>query len=137
MGRAVLVAIALAGCVGSVGSSGGQDANQNRGPDASIDAPKLMWGDAAPRSGKNPPCKNQVSPAPTLGHHNEGQSCMQSCHNHGFTIAGTLYTSATSNTGFGGATISLTQNNGQVMDLVVNNDGNFYTKNARSEEHTS
>jgi hypothetical protein len=129
MVRAVLIAIALAGCL-NVGDTPGTGSNNN--PDAStggnVDAPKLMWVDAAPGTGNNLPCKNTVSPAPQLGHHNTGQSCMQSCHNHGFTVAGTLYTNDTGNTGFAGATISLTQNNGQTIDLVVNSDGNFYTK---------
>jgi hypothetical protein len=133
MVRAVL-AIAfiapLSGClsVGSDPPGPGSNNNPDGGTTGSVDAPKFMWPDAAPGSMNNLPCKNTVSPAPQLGHHNTGQSCMQSCHNHGFTVAGTLYTNDTGNTGFGGATISLTQNNGQVMELVVNNDGNFYTK---------
>ena len=129
MVRAVLIAIALAGCL-SVGDPPGMGSNNNPdggGGGGNVDAPKLMWVDAAPGTPNNLPCKNTVSPAPQLGHHNTGQSCMQSCHNHGFTVAGTLYTNDTGNTGFAGATISLTQNNGQTMDLVVNSDGNFYT----------
>jgi hypothetical protein len=131
MGRAVVLAATLLGVAGclSVGSDPGTGSNStDAAPSGPADAPKFMWPDAAPGMMNNLPCKNAVSPAPQNGHHNEGQSCMQSCHNHGFTIAGTLYTNGTGNTGFGGATISLTQNNGQTMDLVVNNDGNFYTK---------
>lgn len=133
MVRAVVLAgcLAIAGCL-TVGETSG---NQNGGhvdaaPAGPVDAPKLMWVDAAPGTGNNLPCKNAITPAPQNGHHNEGQSCMQSCHNHGFTVAGTLYTNDTGNTGFGGAHITLTDNNNVAHDLVVNNDGNFYTKEA-------
>lgn len=128
----VALAMGLAGCIGSVGGDGTGSSNStiDAASGTPVDAPKLMWVDAAPGTGNNLPCKNLVSPAPQNGHHNTGQSCFQSCHNHGFTVAGTLYTNATGNTGFGGATISLTDNNGAKIDIVVNSDGNFYTSQA-------
>src|SRR5690606_12960377 len=64
---------------------------------------------------------------PQNGHHNSGRSCFQNCHNHGFTLAGTLYTNATGNSAFGGATISITDAANQSFDLVVNSNGNFFT----------
>jgi hypothetical protein len=117
----VIACVWLAACVGSVpgGGSGGTS-------DANADAPKLMWPDGGSGSGTMLPCKNMATP-PGDGHHNPGKSCFQSCHNHGFTLAGTLYTNATGNTAFAGATISITDNNGTVVDLVTNLNGNFYT----------
>lgn len=95
--------------------------------DARTDARGLQWVDAASGSNNNLPCENTVFPAPQLGHHNTGKSCLQSCHNHGFTLAGTLYTNATGNTGFGGATITIQDSANRTIDLVVSSNGNFYT----------
>ena len=123
-------ALALAGCVGDVGTNG-TGSGSNQIIDAAVDAPpKLMWPDAAPGSGTMLPCENTIANPTIDGRHNTGQSCFQSCHNHGFTIAGTLYTSPTNNTGFKGATVSVTDNNGVVKKLVVAANGNFYTKEA-------
>lgn len=128
--RLAFAAAVLSACTaGDLPSGGGSGSDSGVG-DARIDAPKLMWVDAAPGGGTMLPCKNNVSPAPQLGQHNTGQNCIQGCHNHGFTLAGTLYTNATGNTGFAGATISITDNNGQQLELVVNSNGNFYTKQA-------
>lgn len=98
--------------------------------DGRVDARSIQWVDAAPGSGNNLPCDNQVSPAPDLGRHNPGKSCFQTCHNHGFTLAGTLYTNATGNTAFAGATIAVTDANNQSFKLVTNLNGNFYTNRA-------
>lgn len=134
MGRILLAALlaSAAGCVGDVptGPSGGGDGGGSGG--VRSDAGGLVWIDAAPGTGSNLPCKNQVSPAPQNGHHNQGKSCFQSCHDHGFTLAGTLYTSATSNTGRGGASITVKDAGGAMLDVVVNTDGNFYTRQAIS-----
>ena len=125
-----LLAVVAACDVGTgSGGGGGSGGGNNGGADASIDAPKLMWPDAASGGGTMLPCKNAATP-PGDGHHNTGKSCFQSCHSHGFTLAGTLYTNATGNTGFAGATISLTDNNGKPIDLVTMQNGNFYTSQA-------
>lgn len=126
MSRAVLAALALSACTAGDLPGGSGDGGQII--DAKIDAPKLMWPDSGQGSGSMLPCKNQVTPAPQLGQHNTGQDCLQSCHAHGFTLAGTLYTNATGNSPFAGATISITDNNNQKLDIVVNSNGNFYTK---------
>jgi hypothetical protein len=131
MFRAVVLTAALCACTNGdlAGGGGSGSGSDDAGLNPNADAPKLMWVDAAPGSGNNLPCKNNVLPAPQLGHHNTGQDCMSGCHDqHGFTLSGTLYTSATNNTGFAGATISITDNNGAKLDLVVNSNGNFYTK---------
>lgn len=123
--RWVVGCFALAACVGELPTGGGGGSVI----DANIDAPKLTWPDASTGSGTMLPCKNMAVP-PGNGHHNPGKSCFQSCHNHGFTLAGTLYTNATGNTAFAGATMSFTDNNGAMFDLVTNQNGNFYTTRA-------
>jgi hypothetical protein len=128
----VLVTL-LAGCVGGVeggdGSGNGSGSGSGSGQDASIDAPKLMWVDAAMGGGNGLPCENPATP-PGDGHHFPGQNCFQACHNHGFTLAGTLYTNATGNTAFPGATISVTDSNNKQVKVVTRQNGNFYTTEA-------
>jgi len=119
---------ALAACVPGAGSSGmgSGDASGSGSPlDAAVDAPKLMWVDAAMGSGSNLPCKNQATP-PGDGRHFPGKHCLQ-CHTGQFSVAGTLYTNATGNTAFAGATITITDSAGETIDLVTNQNGNFYT----------
>lgn len=121
--------LALAGCVGDVGTAGG-GSGSNKVADAAIDSPpKLMWPDAAPGSGTTLPCENTTTPT-IDGHHNPGMSCFQSCHNHGFTLAGTLYTNSTGNSAFVGATVTIKDNNGVTQKLVTASNGNFYSKQA-------
>lgn len=90
-----------------------------------------VWVDAAPGQGPAADCR-QPSTNYTTGEHNTGRSCMDSCHNHGFTLAGTLYTSPTNNTGYAGATITIEDSANRTVDLVVNANGNFYTSQALS-----
>jgi len=132
MVRAVLTASLLAGCtIGDLPPpSGPGDANGSGSGSGLIDAGALQWVDAPPGQGNNLPCKNTVSPAPDLGGHNPGKSCFQSCHTHGFTLAGTLYTNATGNSGFAGATMSFIDASNAAFDIVVNANGNFYTNRA-------
>ena len=78
MPRAVLAALALSACSAGDLPSGGGSGDGGQIIDARIDAPKLMWVDAAPGTGNNLPCENPVSPAPQLGQHNPGQDCLQS-----------------------------------------------------------
>ncbi len=74
-------------------------------------------------------CENNSAARPD-GHHNAGQSCLNSgCHgaNPGstvFTIGGTLYTTAAGTTPAPGATIYI-----GTQKLFVATDGNFYTSN--------
>jgi len=62
------------------------------------------------------------------GHHNPGQDCMGSCHNHGFTFAGTIYDG--SGTAVSGAEIRLVDSTGQGISVYAGTDGNFYTTTA-------
>jgi len=75
-----------------------------------------------------PPCKNKVTSYGS-GHHNPGQDCMNSCHFHGFTLAGTLYSAASGGTAVAGASITVKDASGQTFDIVSQADGNFYTSN--------
>jgi hypothetical protein len=125
--RAIALVV-LAACTGDIPSSGDAATGSGSAKDAAVDAPKLMWVDAS--NGSGVPCKTAVSPVPTLGHHNTGKNCFDNCHNHGFTLAGTLYTTSISNTGAGGATITVVDSNNKTVDIVVNSDGNFYTSTA-------
>jgi hypothetical protein len=122
--------LALSACVGDVGNggngSGSGSGSGSGGIDAAIDAPKLMWTDASNGMGSNLPCKNLATP-PGDGHHFPGQSCFQNCHDHGFSVAGTLYTNDTGNTAFPGATITIIDANNQTINMVTNQNGNFYS----------
>jgi hypothetical protein len=130
MRRAVLAASMLTACsIGDLPPPSGPDDGSVAG-DGRADAAALQWVDAPPGTGNNLPCKNVVSPAPTLGRHNPGKSCFQSCHNHGFTLAGTMTTTTTSTTPFVGASITVKDANGQTFDMVTQANGNFYTKTA-------
>lgn len=103
------------GC-SSGGNSGGTnaDAHKSTGDDAGSDSFA---------------CRNK-STSYGDGHHNPGMDCMDSCHNHGFTIAGTAYTATSGSTAAAGATITVVDNAGHSMDLVVQSNGNFYTATA-------
>jgi len=111
---------------GPGGGGGGPDASMQGGVDAPgggmIDAP-LGSGSGSGSNG----CINQVTANLGDGHHNPGTNCMNGCHNHGFTIAGTIYSSATSNTAVTGATVTVTDANGQVLHIVSQLNGNFYS----------
>lgn len=129
--RAVVV-LALSACVGGVeggGNGSGSGSGSGKSPDAAIDAPKLMWIDAANGSGNNLPCKNATTPNGD-GHHYAGMDCMNGCHNHSFTLAGTLFTTETGNQPIAGATITIVDSNNQTIDIVTAQNGNFYTRQA-------
>ncbi|HEY5923697.1 MAG TPA: hypothetical protein VIV11_18575 [Kofleriaceae bacterium] len=61
------------------------------------------------------------------GHHNPGMNCQNGCHNHGFTLSGTLYTSAAGTTPVVGATITIKDADGFTYEMVSNQNGNFFT----------
>ncbi len=90
-----------------------------------IDAPVGPGSGSGSGSGNG--CINAVTANLTDGHHNPGVNCMNGCHDHGFTIAGTIYSSATSNTAVAGATVTVTDAAGQTLHIVSQLNGNFYT----------
>lgn len=61
------------------------------------------------------------------GHHHPGENCLNSCHNHGFTLAGTMTTTASSTSPLVGASVTIKDANGQTFDMVTQANGNFYT----------
>jgi hypothetical protein len=70
---------------------------------------------------------------PVSGNHKSGQDCMSSCHNHGFTFAGTLFDA--NGAGVGGAEVRLVDAKGLVISVYSDNQGgssqgNFYSKQA-------
>jgi len=60
------------------------------------------------------------------GHHNAGLDCMGGCHNHGFSIAGTLLL-ADRVTPANNATVTITDANHGTQTLIVGNNGNFFS----------
>ncbi len=105
---------------GTDAAPGGHDAQHaTDGTHSTSDAPNNTGADAAPM------CKPANS-VHTDGHHNPGQDCMNSCHFHGFSVAGTLM-QADGHTPAVGATVTIVDNNGATQDMVVGTNGNFYT----------
>jgi hypothetical protein len=123
----VLVGAIVAGCSTPITGS------SNGGPDATSsgvvphDAAHLA--DAAARSGDAGAftCANPVTSGNANGHHNAGMDCMDGCHDHGFTLAGTLYTSSAGTAIVSGATVSAIDAFGNRFDMVAQTNGNFYT----------
>jgi hypothetical protein len=124
MKRALLAVIAMS-CSSTMDTGPGTDASPH--PDGHgqgdgaivIDAPLGGSPDAAL------PCK-QSSALHTDGHHNPGQDCMGLCHFHGFAFAGTLM-QADGHTPAVGATVTVVDANNASQDIVVGDNGNFYT----------
>ena len=119
-------------CVGTIDSTGGPAPSGNDRPDAAAasgtpDAAAASGTPDAATTASN--CKNKVTSVGS-GHHNPGQDCQQGCHNHGFTLSGTLFASSTSTTPVSGASITVKDANGVTFDMVTQADGNFYTANA-------
>lgn len=112
---------------GTDGNTGGSNGGSNNNtPDANNGS-----NTGNPDSGGNSgfQCKNKVTSYGS-GQHNAGQDCMQ-CHGD-FSVAGTLYTTATGSTAIAGATITIKDASGQTEDVVTQQNGNFYSFNAHS-----
>jgi hypothetical protein len=116
--RSLVVAgsLALSFIIACGGSTGGN------GPDAGVDGN----GSGSGSGSGNLLCKNKATP-PGTGHHNPGQDCMNSCHFHGFSLAGTMYSSSSGGAAVAGATITVKDARGQTFDMVTMTNGNFYT----------
>jgi hypothetical protein len=121
----ILALSALVVCIGCspgdiTGGQGPAGADAAVGPDADPNAP-----DGAPAAACTPAVSGVGS-----GEHNAGQACI-ACHagNGGpdFTLAGTLYTSSAGGTPIAGGTITVTDADGTVVEVVSQNNGNFYT----------
>ncbi len=130
---ALVVVLGVGSC--TVGSSpppgGGQQVDAPAG--SAIDAPAAPTDATLVGDGGTPDggfaCRNAVA-AVGNGHHNPGMNCFAACHNHGFTVAGTLYTTAAGTAPLAGATITVTDAAGRAVDIVSQSNGNFYTSAA-------
>ena len=128
--RAVLACcLALAACDVGGGDAGGGNGDGGGVSDGRGTGP--VWIDAPPGQGPAADCRQPVTGYGT-GEHNTGRNCMDGCHNHGFTLAGTLYTGVLNNTGYAGATITIKDSANRTIDVVVQANGNFYTAQAIS-----
>lgn len=115
--RLLLGFVVLAGCVGSIDGVGDDVSNNPDGGSTmkTPDAPKL-------------PCKNKIDAVGT-GHHRPGEDCQEGCHNHGFTLSGTLFSGAAGTTPIVGATITVKDAAGATFEMVSQQNGNFYSGN--------
>jgi hypothetical protein len=121
--RSIVVALSFViACGGSTGGMGSPDASTDSGNGSGSGSGSGSGGLA---------CKNKMT-APGSGHHNPGQDCMNSCHNHGFTLAGTMYSSASGGSTLSGAVVTVKDSTGRTFDMVTMLNGNFYTSSAVS-----
>lgn len=113
----------VAGCVGGIPPSPG-----NAGPDAAVPMPDAgVLVDAAPPSDAAAfRCRDLVTTGLDTGHHNPGQDCQNGCHNHGFFLSGTLYSSANGGTPVAGAAITFIDATGATGDMRSGTNGNFW-----------
>jgi hypothetical protein len=111
---------ALASCVGQVGPSG-----EPIDDDPPVDEPPPD--DLPPPPPAGPPCVNAVADPALIpdGHHFPGQDCMGSCHDHGFTLGGTLLKKNLSV--YPGGIVTVVDKNLKRVDITAGNNGNFYT----------
>ncbi len=125
--RIVVIAL-LAGCTGEITGVGSGDVQAE--PDAAAAPAPSM--DAA--TSDTPPapagfaCRDRVTAGLGSGRHNPGQDCMSNCHNHGFTVGGTLRDAG--GAALSGGTITLVDATGKSVDIVSQLNGNFYTSQA-------
>ena len=111
---------AVVGCVGSSGSGGNPDAHGGMKMDA-------RSGDAALIDASTEfMCRNKITSGLDNGHHNPGQNCQQSCHDHGFFMSGTAYTSAAGGTPLVGASITFIDADGMTGHMPTYLNGNFW-----------
>ena len=125
--NSLFLLVCVAGCVGGVPPSPG-----GAGPDAHVsgsgsaaDGGLLMdagsLSDAAPFK-----CRDIITTGLDTGHHNPGQDCQSSCHDHGFYLSGTLYSSASGGNPVVGAAITFIDATGHTGDMRAGMNGNFW-----------
>jgi len=117
------VVVFACGCtigIEGTGPQGGPDANGGGNPDSPSGTPDSPAGFQ---------CRNKITTVGD-GHHNPGQDCQGPCHNHGFTLSGTVFTTPASQTPIVGASITVTDASSATFDIVSQANGNFYTSRA-------
>lgn len=116
-----MASLAAAGCV--AGEGGGPSTN----PDASKPGGDAKVADAGMADAPAPfKCRDKVTTGLDNGHHNPGQDCQQGCHNHNFSMSGTLYSSANGGAVLVGAALTFIDANGVTGDMRSNLNGNFW-----------
>jgi hypothetical protein len=123
-----LVLTSSACMVGSIETTSGGGGGVDAGGSGSGSGSGSAGTGSGSGSGSGFACRNPL-PAPGDGHHNAGLDCMNGCHNHGFTLAGTLY-AANKTSPVVGASITVVDANGATFDMVTMTNGNFYTSTA-------
>jgi hypothetical protein len=111
---------ALGACVGDIGSPSGHAPPDAHGPIADARPADAPAADAAPFR-----CRDRVTP-PDSGHHNPGQDCLSGCHDHGFYMAGTIFSSVNGGQGLAGAWLTFIDASGATGDMRANANGNFW-----------
>lgn len=120
MHRVAVIVVLISGCVGQIETGGG--GGGGGGPDAGGGSGGLDAGtDAAGFA-----CRDKVASVGS-GNHHPGEDCQGSCHNHGFSLGGTLFAAPNSSLPLVGATITVIDATGRTLDVVSQRNGNFYT----------
>jgi hypothetical protein len=137
--RPIIYALAIVlgtGCAGEIepGSGGNGAAAPDAGGGAGGGGGGGGGGGAMPDAGAGTDaagfaCRNKVASVGS-GHHHPGEDCQGSCHNHGFTLGGTLFVAPGSATPLVGATVTVLDAAGKTIDVVSQANGNFYTAQA-------
>ena len=121
--RAVIFTVLAACTPGVIDGPGGSNMN---GPDGGGGGGGASDGSVSSDGSAAFACRNKVTVVGD-GHHNAGQDCQQGCHNHGFTLSGTVYAGTTA---LSGASITVVDAANKTFDMVSQANGNFYTANA-------
>jgi hypothetical protein len=111
-------------------------------PDLPVDAPPGSHHDAATGDAPKPPHDGTLADAPPFsdapppckppniihgdGKHNPTMDCMNGCHDHGFSIAGTLMMADLS-TPASNATVTVVDANNFSQDIIAGTNGNFFS----------
>jgi len=115
---------ATTGCTGEITDGSAGNLGGDQGPDASTSMPGP---DASPGAFT---CRDKITANIGNGHHNPNQDCQQGCHDHGFTLSGTISTTTAGGTPVVGASITVKDSAGVTFDVVSQANGNFYTSHA-------
>jgi hypothetical protein len=116
----VICCSGLGACVGDIASPSGHAPPDARGPTADARVADVMPADAAPFR-----CRDRMTPLDS-GHHNPGQDCMSGCHDHGFYVAGTIFSSVNGGQGLSGIALTFVDANGATGDMISTVNGNFW-----------
>ncbi|MCX5741107.1 MAG: carboxypeptidase-like regulatory domain-containing protein [Proteobacteria bacterium] len=73
-------------------------------------------------------CKDPVTAGLPNGNHNAGMDCQGPCHDHGYTVSGTVYKDASGTEPAVGATVTIRDGDLKIINMITASNGNFYTK---------